>query len=251
MSREYEDDDPLPGQEEDHTFVTTYEPRKHRSTLLPPGAVECIKNELNWVEKYLNLTRTAQTDHAFEDDFAETIKEQQARWVIETQFTPSAPPMTVGTQEQKLEQLMDTSPLAKIANLKEENRQRRIKTHLDTIERGLTLPKDKITKECQARYTTEMQYKLWAPSPLSQVTTNDDMTPKIQTLIMPPHIDKACRMLAENKQRCLEAHVSHLEEQIKQTTDAHEHVEYPTPPTTPPQTSPEQIDELVHQLDIN
>jgi hypothetical protein len=81
MLGEYEDDDPLPGQKEDHTFVTTYEPRKHRSAPLPPGAEECIKNELNQVEKYLNLTMTAQlqTDQPFEDDFAETIKEQQAR----------------------------------------------------------------------------------------------------------------------------------------------------------------------------
>jgi hypothetical protein len=33
---------------------------------------------------------------------------------------------------------MDSSPLTKIAKLKEENRQRRIKTHLNTIEQNLT-----------------------------------------------------------------------------------------------------------------
>jgi hypothetical protein len=114
MSGEYKDDDPLPGQEEDHTFVTTYEPRKHQSTPLPPGAEECIKNELNRVEKYLDLTRTAQT--------------------------PST--MKIRTQEQKFEELINSSPLAKIAALKEENRQRRIKTYLDTVEQSLTPPEE-------------------------------------------------------------------------------------------------------------
>jgi hypothetical protein len=62
--------------------------------------VECIKNELNWVEKYLDLTKTAQIPQHKEspnDDFAETIKEQQAREVMETQFTQNTPSTTIGT----------------------------------------------------------------------------------------------------------------------------------------------------------
>ena len=58
MPGEYEDDDPLPGQQEDHTFVTTFEPRKHRLVPLPPGAEERIKKELNRVERDLDLTKT-------------------------------------------------------------------------------------------------------------------------------------------------------------------------------------------------
>ena len=74
------------------------------------------------MEKYLDLTKTAhlKTDYSSEDNFAETIKEQQARRVTETQFTQSTLP-TISTQEQNFEQLMDSSPLAKIAALKEEN----------------------------------------------------------------------------------------------------------------------------------
>jgi hypothetical protein len=37
---------------------------------------------------------------------------------------------------------MESSPLAKIAALKEENRQRRIKDHLDVIEKSLTQPEE-------------------------------------------------------------------------------------------------------------
>ena len=90
MTEEYEDEDPLPGQKESHTFITTYEPRKHRSTPLPEGAAERIKNELNRVERHLDLTKTTQhptTLQLDKDDFAETIKEQQARKLLETQFT--------------------------------------------------------------------------------------------------------------------------------------------------------------------
>ena len=81
MPGEYEDDDPKPGQTEDHTFVTTFDPQKHRSALLPTGAQERIQTELNKVEKYLDLTKTAQmsqTDHSQNEDFTETMKEQQA-----------------------------------------------------------------------------------------------------------------------------------------------------------------------------
>jgi hypothetical protein len=73
MPGEYEEDDPLPGQEEDHTFITTSKPRIHQSAPLPLGAEEHIKNELNQVKKYLDLTKTAQT--LPENNFAETIKE--------------------------------------------------------------------------------------------------------------------------------------------------------------------------------
>jgi hypothetical protein len=144
MPGEYEEDNPLPGQDEDHTFVTTFEPRKHRSAPLPPGAEECIKNELNQVEQHLDLTKTTQPqgNHSLEDDFPETIKEQQVRRVMETQFEQNTPPTTIGTQEQNFEQLIESSPLAKIANLKEENRQWQITRHLDTIEHHLTPQKE-------------------------------------------------------------------------------------------------------------
>jgi Reverse transcriptase (RNA-dependent DNA polymerase) len=46
--------------------------------------------------------------------------------------------MTIGTQEQQLEKLMDSSPLAKLAQLKEENRQRQIQTQLNNMETKLT-----------------------------------------------------------------------------------------------------------------
>jgi hypothetical protein len=125
MNDEYEDNESILGDnsEESHTFVTTYNSRKHRSAPLPEGAAERIKNELNKVEKFLNLTKTVQLpiNHTYRDDFTETKKEQQARHVMETRFT-----MPTTTETEQLERLMDSSPLAKIANLKEENRQQRI-----------------------------------------------------------------------------------------------------------------------------
>jgi hypothetical protein len=96
MTGEYEDEDPLPGQKESHTFVTTYEPRKHRSAPLPEGAAERVRNELNRVERHLDLTKTARHQNTIrnDDDFAETIKEQQARKLLETQFTQTTPKPT-------------------------------------------------------------------------------------------------------------------------------------------------------------
>jgi hypothetical protein len=140
MTEEYEDEDPLPGQKESHTFVTTYEPRKHRSAPLPEGAAERVRNELNRVERHLDLTKTAQQPDTImnDDDFAETIKEQQARKLLETQFTPTTTKPTIGAQEQRLEEIINSSPLAKLAQLKEENRQRRIQHQIDVIEASLT-----------------------------------------------------------------------------------------------------------------
>ena len=122
---EYEENKSVLGEEEDHTFVTTFNQRKHQSAPLPEGATECIKNELNRVEKHLDLTKTTQHHDmtTINDDFAETRKEQQARKLLETQFTQAPERPTTGIQEQELEQLMDLSPLAKLAMLKEENRQ--------------------------------------------------------------------------------------------------------------------------------
>jgi hypothetical protein len=81
MPGKYEDDDLEPGQEEEHTFVTTLEPLPHQEVPTVPGTEECVQNELNQVERYLNLTKTAQLqdNNLFDDDFAKTIKEQQAR----------------------------------------------------------------------------------------------------------------------------------------------------------------------------
>jgi hypothetical protein len=126
MTEEYEDEDPPPGQKESHTFVTTFDHRKHRSAPLLEGAAECIKNELNRVEKHLDLTKTAQNHNiaTIDNDFAETVKEQQARKLLETQFAQAPEKPTIGTQERDLERLMDSSPLTKVAALKEENRQR-------------------------------------------------------------------------------------------------------------------------------
>jgi hypothetical protein len=143
LTGEYEDDDPEPRQKESHTFVTTFDPRKHWSAPLPPGAQECIQNELNQVEKYLDLTKTTQmprTDQLLGDDFAETMKEQQARHVMQTQFTPPEPPPATetNTRNQQFEQLIESSPLAKIAQLQEDNWQQRIATQLDTIKQHLT-----------------------------------------------------------------------------------------------------------------
>jgi hypothetical protein len=42
LTGEYEDDNPEPGQKESHTFIITFDPRKHRSAPLPPGAEERI-----------------------------------------------------------------------------------------------------------------------------------------------------------------------------------------------------------------
>jgi hypothetical protein len=102
MTEEYEDEDPQPGQEERHTFVTTYEPRKHRSVPLPEGTAKRVKNKLNRVERHLDLTKTARHSSTTmnDDDFAKTIKEQQARKLLEMQFTPTPNKPTIGTQEQ-------------------------------------------------------------------------------------------------------------------------------------------------------
>jgi hypothetical protein len=145
MTEEYEDEDPLPGQDESHTFITQFDPRKHQSAPLPEGTVERVKNELNRVERHLDLTKTAQHHNTatIDDDFAETIKEQQARKLLETQFAQMLEKPTIGIQEQKLEQLMDSSPLAKLAALKEENRQRQIQNKLAVMETKLT-PQDQL-----------------------------------------------------------------------------------------------------------
>jgi hypothetical protein len=127
MTEEYEDNESDLGDdgEESHTFVTQFNPRKHRSAPLPEGAAERVKNELNRVEKHLDLTKTAQVQHADtlenDDDFVETIKKKQAQRVLEMQFTLEPIKTTIRTQEQQLELLMDSSPLAKLATLKEEN----------------------------------------------------------------------------------------------------------------------------------
>jgi hypothetical protein len=117
---EYEDDDPKPGQTEDHTFITTFDPREHQSALLPPGVQEQIQTELNQVEKYLDLTKTTQTsltDQTPDEDFVETMKEQQAWHIMQTQFTTPEPPPKTRTDlwNQRFEQLIDSSLLAKIA----------------------------------------------------------------------------------------------------------------------------------------
>ena len=71
----------------------------------------------------------------------ETIKEQQARKVLETQFTQTIEKPSTETKEQRnLENIMDSSPLAKLATLKEENRQRHIQHQLDAMEASLKPP---------------------------------------------------------------------------------------------------------------
>ena len=71
------------------------------------------------VEKHLDLTKTAQYQNPITDDvedFAETIKEQQARKLLETQFAQTPEKPTIGTQDQqRLEEIMDSSPIAKLA----------------------------------------------------------------------------------------------------------------------------------------
>jgi Reverse transcriptase (RNA-dependent DNA polymerase) len=218
MTEEYEDEDPRPGQKESHTFITTYEPRKHRSAPLPEGAAERVKNELNRVERHLDLTKTAQHPSTTmnNDDFAKTIKEQQARKLLETQFTQMPNELTIGTQEQRLEKLMNSSPLTKLAQLKEENRQRRIQNHLDIVETSLTpslqnrTPPDTLPPKPSQRFQQLEQIK------------------EIR-----PNIDKAHRMLAEVKQKCMEARIAHLEEQVNSKPKTPENTRYPTPPTTP------------------
>ena len=93
MTDEYEDNesDLDENGEESHTFVTQFKPRKHRSAPLPEGATKHIQNKLNRVKKHLNLTKTAQRQQSdtleYDEDFMETVKEQQARRLLETQFT--------------------------------------------------------------------------------------------------------------------------------------------------------------------
>ena len=146
LTNEYETTDPPLGKEESHTFVTTHEPREHQSAPLSNGAADRIKAKLNRVEKYLDLTKTAQRQHTLEyednfaDDFAETIKEQQARKLQETQFAQETSVSTTETRQQRLEDVINSSPLAKLAQLKEENRQRRIQHHLNVVETSLTPP---------------------------------------------------------------------------------------------------------------
>jgi hypothetical protein len=59
------------------------------------------------------------------EDFTETIKEQQARYVMATQFVPpqQEPPPKIKpkTQSQQLKEIIESSPLARLAQLKEEN----------------------------------------------------------------------------------------------------------------------------------
>jgi gag-polyprotein putative aspartyl protease len=143
MTNEYEDNesDLDENGEESHTFVTQFDPRPHHEAPMVPGAAERVQNELHRVEKHLDLTKTAQFRHAdtldHEDDFKEIVKEQQARRLLETQFTETKP--TIATQDQRdLEEIMDSSLLTKLAQLKEENRQRRVQNQLDAVEASLT-----------------------------------------------------------------------------------------------------------------
>jgi heme oxygenase len=135
---EYEGDDPQPGQKEDHTFTTTTEPTEPELAPRPKGAAERVKNELNQIERHLDLTQTALQPYKEDDDFAETFKEQQARKILETQFTKPPTTSNMANQERKLEAAINSSPLTKIAQLKEDNRQRRIQHQLDVVETNLT-----------------------------------------------------------------------------------------------------------------
>ena len=115
--------------------MTTFQPREQPLPPTPPGAQEHIQKELNQVEKYLDLTKTAQTrqtpvaENFPNKDFAESIKEKQARYVMQTQFTPLPPPdakLTKSKEEnrqQEIETQIESSPLTKLAQLKAENQQ--------------------------------------------------------------------------------------------------------------------------------
>jgi hypothetical protein len=107
MTDEYEDNESILGDdgEESHTFVTQFDPRKHQSAPLPEGTAEHVKNELNSVEKHLDLMKTAQNHDiaTVDDDFTETVKEQQARKLLEMQFAQASEKPTIGTPEQDLE----------------------------------------------------------------------------------------------------------------------------------------------------
>jgi hypothetical protein len=148
MTNEYEDNesDLDKNGDESHTFVTQFDPRNHTEAPIVEGVAEHVQNELNRVEKHLDLTKTAQTRHEdtldtldSHEDFAETAKEQQARKLLEMQFAQTQAKPTIRAQnQQKLEKIMDSSPLAKIAQLKEENRQRQLQHHLDMVESKLT-----------------------------------------------------------------------------------------------------------------
>jgi hypothetical protein len=154
---EYEDDDPAPGEEKKNpTFTKTLQPTEQPQIPTPLGAQEHIQNELNWVERFLDLTKDM------------------------------------------------TNTMAKLADLKEENQQRRLMTTMDAIKQALTPPENnnfnETPKERQARHVMEIQFKPRTPSPLLQVTMFDhemhkriDPVPAIQTLITPPlpPIDKA------------------------------------------------------------
>ena len=144
MTNEYEDNesDLNENRDKSHTFITQFDPRPHNEAPIMPGAAERVQHELNRVERHLDLTKTTQIQCEdtldYDKDFTETFKERQARKILATQFTPEPIKQTVGTQEQQLEKLMDSSPLAKVAQLKEENRQRRIQNQLDIMETSLT-----------------------------------------------------------------------------------------------------------------
>jgi hypothetical protein len=121
MTNEYEDNesDLDENGEESHTFVTQFDPRPHAEAPIVPGAAERVQKELNRVKRHLDLTKTAWPEHKdtleYDDDFAETMKEKQARKVLTTQFTPESTKPQISAQEQQLEKLMDSSPIAKIA----------------------------------------------------------------------------------------------------------------------------------------
>jgi hypothetical protein len=97
-------------------------------------------------------------------------------------------------------------------------------------------------KEWQAHYITKTQFRPLTP-PLS------------------PPINKLAKLKAENYDRCLKTHISHLEEQIQWTTTTTDTIDtldyplttkilepipYPTPLTIPP-----RFKELAHQININ
>jgi Reverse transcriptase (RNA-dependent DNA polymerase) len=154
LPREYEDDNPPLGTMEEHTVVTTFQPREMLPAPTPPEAQKRIQKELNWVEKYLDLTKTVQTKQMLEtdnfpnEDFTKITKERQAQYVMKTQFTPppllKSPPIVKLTpsreenRQQEIEAQIESSPLTKLTQLKEENWQWRITTQLDSIEQHLT-----------------------------------------------------------------------------------------------------------------
>jgi Reverse transcriptase (RNA-dependent DNA polymerase) len=109
------------------------------------------------------------------------------------------------------------------------------------MDTNYTFPDNDFTetiKEQQDRYVTQTQFQ--PPTPL-----------------LSPPLNKLAKLKEENHKWHLETHISHLEEQIKWTTTTNnvaktlESTSYPMPPPTPPKMPPTQINELVHQIDIN